>query len=832
MIKRISTPQTTPLEPTQNTPPNTYTYEEAIAESTVYFRGQELAAKVWIDKYALRNNKGELLESNPDQMHRRIAKELARIEKGKFIQPYDEEFIYSYLKEFSRIIPQGSMLYGIGNYEQYSTLSNCYVLSTLLDSYGSIHQTDEEISQISKRRGGCGLDISNIRPATLPTKNSSRTTTGIIPFAERFSNSIREVGQNGRRGALMITCSVHHPQILDFVSAKTDLTKITGANISVKLTDEFLNAVTHNKTYEQRWQSIDGKSSICKITDAQDVWKKIIHSAWLTAEPGLLFWDNIIKESPADCYARFGFRTISTNPCSELPLSALDSCRLLLQNLLAYIKEPFTDTASFDFNAFYEDAQIAQRLMDDIIDLELEHIKRIIDKINADPEPYEVKCRELNMWQKIYDNCETGRRTGLGVTAVGDAIAALGIKYGSEESIELVDKIYKTLKLGAYRSSVDMARELGHFKVWDYELEKDNPFLLRIKDEDPSLYEDMKKYGRRNIAILTTAPAGSMSLIAQSFDSFGTSSGIEPVFQLEYRRRKKINPSDTYAKVDFTDANGDSWHEFTVFHPTVIKWMNVSNQTDTKKSPWYKACANDIDWVNRVKLQAAAQKHIDHAISSTINLPSDVTEEKVAEIYETAWKTGLKGITVYRDGCRDGVLINKDATHVNTTSEERPKEIICDVHHVSVKGKEYFVLVGLINGVPYEVFAGRNGFLKKKIKHGKVVKVKKGLYKAIFEDGTELVPISAASDESEESITRLTSAALRSGCDMHYIVDQLEKINGDMYGFTRSISRALKKYIPDGTKVAGAICPECHAESIIREEGCKKCASCGYSKCH
>jgi ribonucleoside-diphosphate reductase alpha chain len=544
------------------------------------------------------------------------------------------------------------------------------------------------------------------------------------------------------------------------------------------------------------------------------------------AEPGLLFWDRIIAESPADCYAAYGFRTISTNPCSELPLSLLDSCRLLLMNLIAYVKNAYTSEAYFDFAEFSYDAQVAQRLLDDIIDLEVECIDKIINKIKADPESEFVKARELHIWETIRTSCLNGRRTGLGITALGDTLAALGIPYGSDKSIEMSERIYEALKEASYQSSIGMASELGAFPVWNWDLEKDNPFIQRLS---PHLIEYIKKYGRRNIANLTTAPAGSVSLLAWAGeDVYGTSSGIEPVFALDYFRFKKINPNDENIKVDFVDATGDKWQKFKVYHPGVEVWMAASGETDITKSPWYGCCAEDIDWNQRVKLQAAVQKHVDHAISSTINLPEDVTVEKVAEIYETAWRAGCKGITVYRKNCRDGVLVDDDKEE--KSKDRRPKDLHCNVHHITVKGKEYFVLVGMLDNKPYEVFAGKNGFLNKKIKTGKIIK-KKAYYKAEFEDDTELSPITAACDEHEETVTRLTSALLRSGADMHLVVDQLEKVGGDMHSFARSISRALKTYIPDGTKVEGEKCGECGQEAIVRESGCKTCKNCGWSKC-
>jgi ribonucleoside-diphosphate reductase alpha chain len=594
-----------------------YSYGEALSKSIEYFNGDELAAKVFVDKYSLRNEKDEILEDTPEKMHWRMAKELARIEKNKFKIPLSEKEIFSYFDKFKKIIPQGSMMFGIGNYYHYVTLSNCYVIDPPTDSYGGICRTDEQLVQISKRRGGNGTDISYIRPSGLPVKNSSRTTTGIIPFMRRFSNSIREVGQGGRRGALMLTISVHHPQVLDFASVKKDKNEITGANISIRLTDEFLNAVDKDIEYEQRWP-VDSKNPTVSIKiNARHVWREIIKNAHNMAEPGLLFWDTIIRESPADCYSNQGFETISTNPCSELPLSVLDSCRLIVINLLSYVDNPFTDRAKFNNELFFHDCRIMQRIIDDLVDLEIEYIDKIINKINKDPESKEVKQRELELWMKIRENCFNGRRTGSGITALGDTLAALNIKYGSDESFKKVDEIYKSLKLACYQSSVEISKELGPFPIWKHELEQNNPFLLRIKNEDPALWDFMKKYGRRNIAILTTAPTGTVSILTQ------TSSGIEPVFQTHYIRRKKITHEDKNARIDFIDNVGDKWQEFPVYHSQIKKWMEISKENDIKKSPWYNYCAEDLNWTDRVKLQSIAQKHIDHAISSTLNLPRE-----------------------------------------------------------------------------------------------------------------------------------------------------------------------------------------------------------------
>lgn len=1219
-----------------------YTYEQAIEESTKYFNGNDLSAKVFVDKYALRNKEGDILESNPEQMHRRLAREFARIEQDKFSNPLSEDIIFSYLDRFKYIIPQGSPMYGIGNTHQIVSLSNCYVVD-LYDSYGGICLTDQYITQISKRRGGIGYDISCLRPKDLPVSNAARTTTGAVSFMHRFSNTGREVGQcieqnqrvltsnglkkikdinptemvwtkdgwvqvvntfnngkkkvykvttdtgysiissidhiyqtfnnqgklteiplskleagdkivlcvgegshhsnyikledpkyknfnrkpancilpeildeklayilgysygdgyvehdeygeygiclacsndypdikeqllsyiynvfgytsnlgagdgdlerlrisnktivqflkhncllkeksgtisfpskiidstisvqtafiagyfdadgynggkktgyvfssinklflkniqillstygilskissldrsdegwntlyklcvvgnastsrfvdlfktasvkvgleqyiskrecwltpfkprsfdvkynnhsfcpdntqflslsvvnklkseyntvttlvqdnissieyigeedtydlqlesehlfwcegfyvhnSGRRAAQMITISVHHPDIMDFITIKNDEISVTGANISVRLSDEFLNAVKSNEEYQLRWPVDVDNPQITRMVSARDVWKLIIHNAWLRAEPGLLMWDSIIRESPADCYSEFGFKTISTNPCSEIPLSAFDSCRLLALNLFNFIKNPFSKNAEYDFNLFKKYAGIAQRLMDDIVDLELECINKIITKIQNDPEPELVKMAELTLWKNIKTACENGRRTGTGITALGDTLAGMGIKYGSKNSVEFVDQLFKTLKLGSYRSSVDMAKELGSFPIWNHSLEKNNPFLLRIKDDDEELWSDMKKYGRRNIACLTSAPTGTISTQACLFVDdkyyFNTSSGIEPVFtDKPYIRRKKINHSDKSAKIDYIDKLGDKWSEFNIYHSGITAWMEVNEKDSENDSPYSGATAEEINWQNRVKLQAAAQQHIDHAISSTINLPNDVEEKEVAKIYETAWQSGCKGITVYRDGCRSGVLVKESGPKiVKTVAPERPKDLTCDVFHVTVKGKPYFVLVGLFeDGSPYEVFAGKNGHIDPKVKTGIITrKLKPKCYKAVLEDDTEISPVTIACDENEEALTRMVSTALRHGAETKFIVEQLTKVNGDLNIFAKALARALKHYIADGD-TSSEKCPECECE-LVYQEGCRICKNCSFSKC-
>lgn len=991
-----------------------YDYNKALQDSIEYFKGDDLAAKVWLDKYALRDNDGNLLEDTPDKMHRRIAKEFARIEKGKFKEPLSEDEIFDLLDGFKYIVCQGSPMFGIGNDYQYVTLSNCYVLTTPNDSYNSLLATDHELVSISKRRGGTGIDLSLLRPRGSGVKNAAKTSTGTPSWMERYSNSTREVGQSNRRGALMLTISIHHPdsviineeewknpkQIiihgdkskgerdivtdsrfydpnnLDFASIKLDRRKVTGANVSFRFSDEFLDAVKNGEKYEQRFP-VDYKEKgikplVSKMVDARKVWQKIIHLSWQSAEPGGLFWDNIINNNAIDCYKDFGFETKSCNPCchsvsedvfvktknglkeiksitsedevlvinsftgrkqyvetsgyfksgnsdifkvefsngqklyvtlnhkfatgfshnsrliltplaillvgsnilneegcyveitsisyyktdevgcinvprfgyfvldsglisgnSELPLCELDSCRLLIQNLFSYVKDPFTNKAEFDFDLFNDHAIIAQRLMDDLIDLELEKIDKILKKMELDPESQETKDPEIKLWNKIREKCQNGRRTGLGITATGDTLAALGIKYGSNESINIVEKIHKTQKLASFKSSMLISKDLGPFPIWNWELEKDSKFLLQIKTDDPELYNNIKKYGRRNIGNLTLAPTGSCSVLTQ------TTSGIEPLFNLEpYKRRKKINYDDKTSKVDFVDGNGDQWQEFTVYHPKVKLWMEITGETDLKKSPWYNCCANDIDWKQRVKLQAAIQRHIDHSISSTLNLPNNVTEDKVKEIFETAWESGCKGITVYRDGCRSGVLVrdNKQTDKITQTkAPKRPKTINGELHHLTVNKMRYYVAVGLYEGDPYEIFAGINHnnegdiIIPKKVHNGKIEKVKRGYYNFIDDENNEYHLSNGNSDETVDALTRILSSALRHGTGIHFLVHQLEKTQGPMLSFSKVLARTLKKYIKDGTEVNGEECPNCGGK-LTRQEGCVSC-SCGFSKC-
>jgi len=838
----------------------TFTDDEARTKSTEYFNGDELAAKVFIDKYALRNQKQQLIEDTPEKMHRRIAKEFARIESKKFKAPMTEDEIFKYLDRFKYIIPQGSPMYAIGNPHQFVSASNCFVVEPPMDSYGGILHTDEEIVQISKRRGGVGTDLSNLRPNGSSTSNASRTSTGIIPFMERYSNSCREVGQNGRRGAEMLTLSVHHPQIMDFIEIKNDPTKITGANISVRLTNEFLEAVKNDTEYELRWPVDSSEPKITEKKKAKEVWDEIVKSAHNRAEPGILFWDNIINESPADCYVENGFETKSTNPCAELPLASYDSCRLMVMNLYSFVKNPFSNNAEFDYDKLYEVSKITQRLMDDLIDIEIECIDKIIDKIRQDPEPEDIKRNEITLWKTIQKKCAEGRRTGTGITALGDTLAALGIKYGFKKSIETSEKIYQTIKLGSYRSSVDMAKEIGCFTHYDKDKEKNNDFIKRLFNDsketglDKELEADMHKFGRRNISLLTCSPTGSLSILAQ------TSSGVEPVFQLFYTRRKKINPNDSTSRVDFVDQSGDSWQEYPVFHSKLKTWMQVKgvefdpdekfNPELLEKTPWYECCAEDLNWKQRVKLQAAIQRHCDHSISSTVNLPEDTTVEQVKEIYETAWKSGCKGVTIYRNNCRSGVLVNNDKKEdvkdknlnnflTKTHAPKRPKELSCDVFHPTCKRQKHYVIVGLLEGHPYEVFTGINAdydgeiMIPKRITEGAVIKISRGQYilshyNSKGEEETYKLT-GTHTDDTVDSLTRMISTSLRHGVDISFIVHQLEKTQGDLASFNKVIARTLKKYASG--QVHGESCPSCKKETLIRQDGCKLCSSCGYSAC-
>lgn len=806
---------------------NTYSYDDVVSASTDYFGGDDLAGKIFADKYALRNDDNELVELTPEDMHRRMAKEFARVESGKFKNPLSEEQIYSLFKDFKRIVPQGSPMYGIGNPYQYVSIANCFVLPSPLDSYAGITYVDALITQVSSRRGGVGWDISNLRPKDMPVKNAAKSTTGMIPFMVRYSNTIREVGQFGRRGASLQACHVKHPEIEEFITIKQDLTKVTGSNISVKFTDDFFATLKNDGDFTLQWPVDSTSPKVTKNIKAKELWKKFIHSAWLMAEPGCMFFDTVMRNSNGRPYGQI---ETASNPCGEQYLPPAASCRLIAIVLSNYVIDKFTPNAKFDWKSFKEDVKIMQRLGDDMVDLEIESIRRIIAKIESDPEPQYIKQIALDWWNKVIETAQLDRRTGCGLTGLGDAIAGLGIKYGSDESVEFAEEMQKQFKLSAYEASVDMAQELGAFPQYDPELDIQSEFIQRIKVEAPDLYKRMTVFGRRNMVLLTIAPTGTVSCLTQ------TTSGIEPVFMLKYTRRKKGNPGDKHFRVDFVDGSGDSWMHFDVYHHQFLEWMRITGKTDADiaESPYHEATDNDIDWLNRVRIQAVLQKHIDNSISTTINLPNDATEELVSDIYLKAHELGCKGMTVYRDGCRTGVLV-ADASDSKEKADKqrvkRPKELPCDVHHIKVKGKEYFVLIGIdAEGKPYEVFAGRNGFLNKKIKHGKIVKMRGSYYKAIFEDDTELSPIVAAADEHEEIVTRLVSVALRNQSNIDDVVDQLEKVNGDMYSFGRAISRTLKKYIAEGT-VSEAKCPECKEGKLIYIEGCKRCRDCSYSAC-
>jgi len=820
-----------------------YTHEEATKESVEYFNGDELAASVFVGKYALRNEKHELLESSPDQAHRRIAKEFARIEK-KYPNPLSEDEIYSYFKNFKYIVPQGSPMSAIGNPYQIQSASNCFVIPSPLDSYGGILHTDQEQAQVMKRRGGVGFDISNIRPKGLSTKNAARTTDGIGVFMERFSNTCREVAQNGRRGALMLSISCHHPEIRTFINIKRDKKKVTGANISIRMTDEFMKAVKQDKQVELRFP-VDSKTpSISEMVNAREIWSEIIQAAWESAEPGILFWDNVVNNGPADIYE--SYKSTSTNPCGEITLSPYDSCRLMVVNLNSFVNDAFTDKAEFDFVKFAEVTQVAQRLMDDMIDIELEQIDKILKKIHADIEPENVKKIEIDLWNNIKNACINGRRTGLGITALGDALAALNIRYGSKESIKKTEEIYKALAINSEKASCMMARDRGTFPIFDAKLERGHPFIERLLESDPELKTLYKKHGRRNISTTTTAPVGSVSTMTQ------TTSGIEPSFLLKYTRRKKINPNDKSAKVDFVDDMGDKWQEFPVYHHGFRKWMEVTGKEKIEDSPYFKATSNEIDWVASVDLQAAAQKWVSHSISKTCNLPNSATKELVSEIYMKAWESGCKGFTIYRDGCRTGVLVDdkpketkeksgRDAiTITKTTAPKRPTSLKCEVHHVKLSKKldkvrsiEYCAVVGLFEGgEPYELFVFENGTIDKKYVNGKLVKKAKGHYDVEFDDGFTIKNIMKDQTEEEELVTRLVSISLRHGTPLEHLVHQLEKVRTDnIASFTKVMCRVLKKYIKNGVKVSGETCPSCGSKDIIRMEGCQTCKACGYSKC-
>jgi len=830
-----------------------YSHDEAVQESIQYFKGDELAARVWANKYALKDSFGNLYEKSPDDMHRRLAREIHRVEM-KYKNPLSEELIYSVLKDFKYIVPQGGPMTGIGNDYQIASLSNCFVIGNdgSSDSYGGIMKIDQEQVQLMKRRGGVGHDLSHIRPKGTPVLNSALTSTGVVPFMERYSNSTREVAQDGRRGALMLSISIKHPDSGKFIDAKMETGKVTGANISVKLTDDFMKAVEGQTMFRQQYPINSENPKFAKDIDAVQLWSKIIHNAWKSAEPGVLFWDTIIRESVPDCYCDLGYATVSTNPCGEIPLCPYDSCRLLAINLFSYVNKPFTSEAEFDFDLYKEHVGLAQRMMDDIIDLELEKIDVILSKIHADPEIVEIKHVEENLWNNIRKKSEEGRRTGIGITAEGDMLAGLGMRYGSDDATNFSVEVHKTLALEAYKASTYLAKERGAFSIYNADREKDNPFILRMKEADPVMYSNMVKFGRRNIALLTIAPTGTTSLMTQ------TTSGIEPIFSTFYKRRRKVNPNDLDVKVTFKDEVGDSWEEFNVFHHKFVDWLKL-NGYDTDevtrmrdeeiesiiaKSPYYKATANDVDWIAKVKMQGAIQKWVDHSISVTINLPAEAKEELVSELYLTAWKSGCKGATVYRDGSRNGVLI-AGKTEIRPERPKRPKVLDCDVIRFNISEEKWVAFVGLKESRPYEIFTGiadEEIFpIPKSIVKGKIIKIKD-------EDGNTRYDFQYTDKYGYKktmgglshmfkpefwNYAKLISGVLRHEMPIQDVVNLVTSLKLDsesINNWKNGVERALKKYIPNGTKAKGK-CGECGSENLVYEEGCLICKDCGSSKC-
>ena len=836
-----------------------YTYEEAFEASLQYFKGDELAARVWVNKYALKDSFGNIYEKTPDDMHRRLASEIARVEK-KYPNPLSVEQLKAVFDNFRYIVPQGSPMSGIGNNYQVASLSNCFVIGMegSADSYGAIIKVDEEQVQLMKRRGGVGHDLTHIRPKGTPVKNSALTSTGLVPFMERYSNSTREVAQDGRRGALMLSVSIKHPDSESFIDAKMSEGKVTGANVSVKISDDFMEAAVSGEPFVQTYPIDAAEPLVSKSVDARKIWQKIVHNAWKSAEPGVLFWDTIIRESIPDCYADLGFRTVSTNPCGEIPLCPYDSCRLLAINLYSYVVNPFTPQARFDFDLFREHVMLAQRIMDDIIDLEMEKIEKILEKVISDPESEEIKRTETQLWEKIRTKTLKGRRTGVGTTAEGDMLAALGLQYGTEEASAFSEQVHRTLALAAYRSSVEMAKERGAFEIYDAAREKENPFINRLREADPELYADMVKHGRRNIACLTIAPTGTTSLMTQ------TTSGIEPVFMPVYRRRRKVNPNDTEVRVDFVEESGDAFEEYVVFHHKFLVWMKANgyevkdNYTPEEidelvaRSPYYKATSNDVDWMQKVRMQGRVQKWVDHSISVTINLPADVTEELVGDLYVEAWRSGCKGCTVYRDGSRSGVLLSakkeekKEPVPVHVELK-RPVELEADVVRFQNNKEKWIAFIGLKDGNPYEIFTGladdEDGILiPKNINKGKIIK-------AVAEDGTKRydfqfinkrgykTTIEGLSDKFNPeywNYAKLSSGVLRYGMPIDQVmklVSGLELDSQSINTWKNGVERALKKYLPNGTKASGQKCPNCGQETLIYQEGCLICTSCGTSKC-
>ncbi|MFO7789546.1 MAG: adenosylcobalamin-dependent ribonucleoside-diphosphate reductase [Bacteroidales bacterium] len=845
----------------QKSKAKTYSDEEAFDASLEYFKGDELAARVWINKYALKDSDGKLYELTPEDMHRRLAAELHRIEK-KYENPMDEEYIYQLLKDFRYVIPQGGPMSGIGNNRQIVSLSNCFVIGheQPSDSYGGILKMDQEQVQLMKRRGGVGHDLSHLRPKGSPVNNSALTSTGIVPFMERYSNTTREVAQDGRRGALMLSVSVKHPDAEDFINAKMESGKITGANVSVKLHDDFMEAVSEDTEYMQQFPINSKKATYQKKIKAKDLWDKIIHNAWKSAEPGILFWDTIINESVADCYADMGFRTVSTNPCGEIPLCPYDSCRLQAINLYSYVETPFTNEAKFNFDKFKEHVAAAQRIMDDIIDLEVEKIDSILAKIAADPEDYETKRTEQKLWEKIRKKAIQGRRTGLGITAEGDMLAALDLRYGTDEATDFSETIHETIAVEAYRSSVNMAKERGAFQMFDPQREKDNPFIHRISEADPELAENMKKWGRRNISLLTIAPTGTTSLMTQ------TTSGIEPVFKPVYRRRRKVNPRDPNARVDYEDDSGDKWQEYIVFHPKFATWLKNNNYDPDEvrqfpdkeidilvaKSPYYKASSSDVDYIHKVRMQGRIQKWVDHSISVTINLPESASEELVDQLYREAWSTGCKGVTVYREGSRDGVLLSGSKSKRKADRKvgiKRPKVLEADVVRFHNNKEEWIAFVGLLDGKPYEIFTGRMEDdvlpIPKSITKGQIIKNKLPdgssrydfQYKNRYGYSTTFEGLSHQFNTEYWNYAKLISSVLRYGMPIEKAVELVASLQLDsefINTWKAGVERALKRYIPDGTKASkkGEKCPVCNqSDSLIYQGGCVQCSNCGYEKC-
>ena len=843
----------------------TYTYDEAFEASLQYFKGDELAARVWVNKYAVKDSFGNIFEKSPEDMHWRIANEVARIE-AKYKNGLNAQQLYELLDHFKYIVPQGSPMTGIGNDFQVASLSNCFVIGIdgAADSYGAIIRIDEEQVQLMKRRGGVGHDLSHIRPKGSPVKNSALTSTGLVPFMERYSNSTREVAQDGRRGALMLSVSIKHPDSEAFIDAKMTEGKVTGANVSVKLDDAFMQAAVNGTPYKQQYPVDSDQPVFTKEIDASALWKKIVHNAWKSAEPGVLFWDTIIRESVPDCYADLGYRTVSTNPCGEIPLCPYDSCRLLAINLYSYVVNPYTRDAYFDFDLFKKHVALAQRIMDDIIDLELEKIEKIIAKIDSDPESEEVKEAEKHLWEKIYKKSGQGRRTGVGITAEGDMLAAMGLRYGTEDATEFSEQVHKTIALEAYRSSVNMAKERGAFAIYDSEREKNNPFINRLKEADPNLYEEMKKYGRRNIACLTIAPTGTTSLMTQ------TTSGIEPVFMPVYKRRRKVNPNDPQTHVDFVDETGDAFEEYIVFHHKFVEWMTVNGYDPTKrytqeeidelveKSPYYKATSNDVDWLMKVKMQGRIQKWVDHSISVTINLPNDVDEALVNRLYLEAWRSGCKGCTVYRDGSRSGVLLStkKDKKDKKeelppckppTVVEVRPKVLEAEVVRFQNNKEKWVAFVGLLDGHPYEIFTGlqddEEGIsLPKSVTTGRIIKNidEEGnkRYDFQFENKrgykTTIEGLSEKFNKEYWNYAKLISGVLRWRMPIDRViklVDSLQLDSENINTWKNGVERALKKYVTDGTSAEGQKCPNCGNETLVYQEGCLICKTCGTSRC-